>query len=1012
MKKLIKYVSLATGIALFTIVVVSEVHAAELLIKKEQQQLAALSTQLEHIKNLFQRFTRTFFRSASAQSTGWNFVGGTTASGPGAVVNGSTLHLFVRGNDNFVYENTRPVGGTTAFSGWGKVLPEGLTDGKPSAVAVNNDIYLFVKGLNNQIYMNRKTAGGWSGFTDIGGITTHGPEAIWDGGRIRLFVRAGDSLIYQRSYNVSSNTWTNWSSVGGFTRDSLASALAGNTLYLFAKGDAADNNLYVNTASNIGSDVLIWSGWLSLGGIIKGSPAAAMDANGKIHVFVQGQDDRIYSKSKDQIGAWSADWVEVPGNGFTSSGPEAISEGGQIKLFVRGVNNVIYVHENPLSGISQCTFTISSSNISLSKDAASRSFNVTTGSNCSWAAQSGVGWISITSPLSNTGNGTVNYSVSANTGPSSRTGTITAGGQIFTITQQAAGSAGSSITSITSPAASTRWQVGTYQTITWTPAVQNPGGIYLVTASDGTFKDTICSGANCGTGSVGWNIPAAIPPGSYKIRTATDSSGTQYVSSAEFILSSAGTGNQCILTLFSHSATHSSSDSSGSFNLTTNSGCAWTAQSSASWISIISGSNGTGNGTVSYSVAENTSTDSRTGTITVASGSLVQTFTITQAGTGGGGQCTEDQINQIITLVAQATQLVTQCIAGSSAACTQAIQKLSEAGAIITVCRGGGGGGGQVQLFMDPDGPGSMPRETGVVTSKLFLEIPPELTSARQPTAVGTTPGIVTFVPVGEFLADIQWEAPANTTCTLSETVPRDPQLLIQQGGSVVPIRIALEPNTFTFPNLPSNGNAKFPIPTNAHWQRRGWGGVGDADPINVSFSMTCGGQTSNTITATFLRSDVLKTKTQLESAQYTIMRPDQITGSVKVDVRAANRVSLDGPSQIDAYDFTGAGEVGPFNCKSGVGQPQICSYALFWSAMNAVTCDIDHIPGDSQSGTLHAYTAGLDTTQFVEGYHTSPVFRRNGAYARFVPDDVAVTCKNLSGQTASDSVRLLGQQQ
>ena len=56
---------------------------------------------------------------------------------------------------------------------------------------------------------------------------------------------------------------------------------------------------------------------------------------------------------------------------------------------------------------------------------------------------------------------------------------------------------------------------------------------------------------------------------------------------------------------------------------------AWTAlNNNTSFLTITSGASGTGSGTVDYSVAANTSTSSRTGTLTIAG----QTFTITQAG--------------------------------------------------------------------------------------------------------------------------------------------------------------------------------------------------------------------------------------------------------------------------------------------------------------------------------------------------------------------------------------------
>jgi len=69
---------------------------------------------------------------------------------------------------------------------------------------------------------------------------------------------------------------------------------------------------------------------------------------------------------------------------------------------------------------------------------------------------------------------------------------------------------------------------------------------------------------------------------------------------------------------------------SGTLTVTADTSCSWTAVSNASWITITSGSSGTGNGLVQYSVAPNIKKKSRTrtGTITVAG----QRFTVTQSG--------------------------------------------------------------------------------------------------------------------------------------------------------------------------------------------------------------------------------------------------------------------------------------------------------------------------------------------------------------------------------------------
>ncbi len=65
-------------------------------------------------------------------------------------------------------------------------------------------------------------------------------------------------------------------------------------------------------------------------------------------------------------------------------------------------------------------------------------------------------------------------------------------------------------------------------------------------------------------------------------------------------------------------------------NVVTTAGCPWTAVSNAPWITITSGSPGTGNGTVNFNVAANTANTPRTGTISIAG----LTFTVSQPAAG------------------------------------------------------------------------------------------------------------------------------------------------------------------------------------------------------------------------------------------------------------------------------------------------------------------------------------------------------------------------------------------
>ncbi|HKO45510.1 MAG TPA: M36 family metallopeptidase [Pyrinomonadaceae bacterium] len=92
-------------------------------------------------------------------------------------------------------------------------------------------------------------------------------------------------------------------------------------------------------------------------------------------------------------------------------------------------------------------------------------------------------------------------------------------------------------------------------------------------------------------------------------------------------------GGACTFSINPTGQSFNAGGGTGSVTVTAGAGCGWTAVSNATFITITSGGSGSGNGTVNYSVSSNASTSSRNGTMTIAG----QTFTVTQAGTGGGG---------------------------------------------------------------------------------------------------------------------------------------------------------------------------------------------------------------------------------------------------------------------------------------------------------------------------------------------------------------------------------------
>src|SRR5215217_8281133 len=118
--------------------------------------------------------------------------------------------------------------------------------------------------------------------------------------------------------------------------------------------------------------------------------------------------------------------------------------------------------------------------------------------------------------------------------------------------------------------------------------------------------------------------------------SAVGNDGTTHVAATDV---PADCGGTCSFSINPTSASFAAAGGSGSVAVTTSAGCNWTAASNNSFITITSGASGSGSGTVNYSVAANTVSTSRSGSMTIAG----LTFSVSQAGTGGG--CTNTIVN-------------------------------------------------------------------------------------------------------------------------------------------------------------------------------------------------------------------------------------------------------------------------------------------------------------------------------------------------------------------------------
>lgn len=256
---------------------------------------------------------------------------GGTAHSPAAIMDGSTLHLFVRGIDGALYLNSRTDG---TWGGFSAVPGGGQSKSGPAAVFDSaGTLRLYIQGADDRLYLNSRTSGTWSGWSAVpgGGQTRSGPAAVLDSdNNLWLVVRGLDDGIW-----IGSATNPQWTSLGGKTVHTPAAVLEGTTLHLFVRG--TDGRLYQN--SRVGAN---FGGWSAVpgGGQTPSQPTAVM-AGGALHLYVEGNDTRLYRNSI-KGGTWSG-WKEVPGGGQTPDGPAAVLDGNEMRLVVRGVDNNVYL---------------------------------------------------------------------------------------------------------------------------------------------------------------------------------------------------------------------------------------------------------------------------------------------------------------------------------------------------------------------------------------------------------------------------------------------------------------------------------------------------------------------------------------------------------------------------------------------------------------------------------------------------------------------------------------------
>jgi MYXO-CTERM domain-containing protein len=264
-----------------------------------------------------------------------------------------------------------------------------------------------------------------------------------------------------------------------------------------------------------------------------------------------------------------------------------------------------------LAGTVTCNYSLPTNSANVGTAGGARSFSVSaSNSGCGWTAKSNASWITGVT-ASGTGNGTVNYTVAANTG-AARSGTITAAGQTFTVNQahgctvsvaptSSIGAAGGVASFAVTTGAGCPWTAG--ESTTWLSGVTANGK---------------------GSGNVSYTAGANVDAARSGVITVTNS--LTGATAQHTVNQVAG----CSIVLTPSSATPGNAGGTTSFNVATGAGCAWTATETSPWLSGVTPS-GTNSGAVNYTVAANPGIARSAGIqVTATATGNSATFSITQ----------------------------------------------------------------------------------------------------------------------------------------------------------------------------------------------------------------------------------------------------------------------------------------------------------------------------------------------------------------------------------------------
>jgi hypothetical protein len=248
-------------------------------------------------------------------------------------------------------------------------------------------------------------------------------------------------------------------------------------------------------------------------------------------------------------------------------------------------------HNSPTEPTPVCSYTISPNALAFGSDGGNGSVAVTAPATCTWTATAGASWLTISAGATSSGPGNVAYSVASNPAPESRSGTLTIGGQTHTVTQQGRPATvcsyelSPSSADVGQDASNGTFAIGAPSDCAWT-ATSSASWLVVTSGSQGSGNGIVSYGVARNPDPVGRTGAIAVADKTFIVRQGGDIGSCQYsLSPVAF--------DPCMPA------------GSATATLTTQAGCSWTVAPNTSWLTVPSGSSGSGSTAITIEFSEN-----------------------------------------------------------------------------------------------------------------------------------------------------------------------------------------------------------------------------------------------------------------------------------------------------------------------------------------------------------------------------------------------------------------------